>query len=96
VQVKSRYHSDSDLGFPVHLKSLNAFDFLIVAFMNIGNFFGRRDDPDGACAPVFYTLPRQVIRRLHESTTSWHKVRLRGKGAHADSLQRRSRVRTHC
>ena len=35
VQVKSRYATDCDRGFPVKEKSLDAFDFLIVAFLNI-------------------------------------------------------------
>ena len=41
VQVKSRYATDCDRGFPVKEQSLDAFDFLIVAFLNIGTFFGR-------------------------------------------------------
>src|SRR5436189_5081805 len=32
VQVKSRYASDCDRGFPLKENSLNAFNFLIVAF----------------------------------------------------------------
>src|ERR1700746_1950064 len=36
VQVKSRYATDCDRGFPVKEVSLDAFDFLIVAFLNIG------------------------------------------------------------
>ena len=36
VQVKSRYATDCDRGFPVKEASLGAFDFLIVAFLNIG------------------------------------------------------------
>ena len=40
VQVKSRYATDCDRGFPVKEASLDAFDFLVVAFLNIGKFFG--------------------------------------------------------
>src|SRR4051812_12835881 len=43
VQVKSRYATDCDRGFPVKEASLDAFDFLIVVFLNIGKFFGRND-----------------------------------------------------
>src|SRR5437763_4858179 len=43
VQVKSRYATDCDRGFPVKEASLDAFDFLIVAFLNIGKFFGSND-----------------------------------------------------
>src|SRR3989304_4809838 len=43
VQVKSRYATDCDRGFPVKEASFEAFDFLIVAFLNIGRFFGKND-----------------------------------------------------
>ena len=43
VQVKSRYATDCDRGFPVKEKSLAAFDYLIVAFLNIGNFYGKNE-----------------------------------------------------
>src|SRR4029077_6785902 len=39
-QVKSRYATDCDRGFPVKQTSLDAFDFLIVVFLNIGRFLG--------------------------------------------------------
>jgi hypothetical protein len=42
VQVKSRYATDCDRGFPVKEKSLAAFDYLVVAFLNIGNFNGKK------------------------------------------------------
>ena len=38
--MKSRYATDCDRGFPVKEKSLDAFDFLVVAFLNIGKFYG--------------------------------------------------------
>ena len=47
VQVKSRYATDCDRGFPVKESRLDAFDFLIVAFLNIGKFFGNNDGIDG-------------------------------------------------
>src|SRR5262249_58857146 len=56
VQVKSRYATDCDRGFPVKEASLDAFDFLIVAFLNIGKFFGKNDGPSGERQPDFYTL----------------------------------------
>jgi len=36
VQVKSRMATDSDRGFPVKAKTIDAFDFLVVAFLNVG------------------------------------------------------------
>lgn len=78
VQVKSRYATDCDRGFPVKEVSLDAFDFLIVAFLNIGKFFGRHDGSTGSREPEFYTLSNDFIRRHHEPSSSWQKVRLKG------------------
>ena len=77
VQVKSRYATDCDRGFPVKEASLDAFDFLIVAFLNIGEFFGRNDGTTGEQEPEFYTLSREFIREHHVATSSWEKVRLK-------------------
>lgn len=77
VQVKSRYATDCDRGFPVKEVSLDAFDFLIVAFLNIGKFFGRYDGSTGSLEPEFYTLPNGFIRQHHEPSSSWQKVRLK-------------------
>lgn len=77
VQVKSRYATDCDRGFPVKEASFGAFDFLIVAFLNIGRFNGRNDGSDGAREPEFYTLPNSFIRQHHNKSSSWQKVRLK-------------------
>jgi hypothetical protein len=77
VQVKSRYATDCDRGFPVKESSLEAFDFLVVTFLNIGKFFGKNDGTGGAKDPEFYTLSRDFIREHHDATSSWQKVRLR-------------------
>jgi hypothetical protein len=81
VQVKSRMATDSDRGFPVKAKSIDAFDFLVVAFLNVGYYFGkskRHGHRDGAREPEFYTLTPQFIRDHHDPTSTWEKVRLRG------------------
>lgn len=77
VQVKSRYATDCDRGFPVKEVSFDAFDFLIVAFLNIGKFYGKNDGSEGAREPEFYTLPKEFIQKHHQKTTSWQKVRLK-------------------
>jgi hypothetical protein len=79
VQVKSRYATDCPREFPLTTKSLNAFDFLIVAFLNVGYYHKERlEPPAGLIAPEFYTFPASFIRENHDHTTSWPKVRLRG------------------
>jgi hypothetical protein len=77
VQVKSRYATDCDRGFPVKEASLEAFDFLIVTFLNIGKFFGKNDGTTGAREPEFFTLSRDFIRKHHDATSTWQKVKLR-------------------
>jgi hypothetical protein len=77
VQVKSRYATDCDRGFPVKEVSLDAFDFVIIAFLNIGKFFGKNDGSSGEREPEFYTLPRDFIKEHHVATSSWQKVQLR-------------------
>ena len=77
VQVKSRYATDCDRGFPIKDVSFDAFDFLVVVFLNIGKFYGKNDGSEGAREPEFYTLPNEFIQKHHQKTTSWQKVRLK-------------------
>lgn len=77
VQVKSRYATDCDRGFPVKEASLDAFDFLVITFLNIGKFFGRNDGGIGEREPEFYTLSNDFIREHHDVSSTWQKVKLR-------------------
>lgn len=77
VQVKSRYQTDCDRGFPVKEKSLDAFDFLVVVFLNIGKFYGVNNGSAGNADIEFYTLPADFIKKHHDKTSIWQKVKLR-------------------
>ena len=77
VQVKSRYATDCDRGFPVKEKSLDAFDYLIIVFLNIGNFNERNDGSSGAEEPEYFTLHQSFIRKHHQASSSWEKVLLK-------------------
>jgi hypothetical protein len=79
IQVKSRYQTDCNRGFPLKEKSFGAFDFVIVVFLNIGEFYGKgKDGSSGASDPEFYTLPPSFIKRHHNKSSSWEKVLLAG------------------
>lgn len=81
IQVKSRLATDCDRGFPVKRKTFKAFDYVIVVFLNVGYFFDkakRNACRTGAKDPEFYTFPVEFIKKNHDASTSWEKVRTRG------------------
>ncbi|MCC7091510.1 MAG: hypothetical protein IT524_06070 [Nitrosomonas sp.] len=80
IQVKSRYQTDSDRAFPVKDKTFEAFDYLIVVFLNNGYYYKNRPVRDGITEPEFYTLPLGFIKNNHQKTTSgWERVLTKGK-----------------
>jgi hypothetical protein len=79
VQVKSRYQTDCNRSIRIREPSIGAFDFLVVAFLNIGCFYGRGEGLTGAENPEFYTLPEAFIRRNIITSSGWTKVNLRGR-----------------
>lgn len=75
VQVKSRYQTDSDRAFPVKEKTFEAFDYLIIVFLNIGYFYRKKPAQEGLREPEFFTLPSEFIRKHHRKVASgWEKV----------------------
>jgi hypothetical protein len=81
VQVKSRLATDCDRGFPVKRRTFDAFDFVIVAFLNVGYFFKKASAQGcrvGAQSPDFLTLPVEVVRKNHRHEDSWEKFYTRG------------------
>lgn len=77
IQVKSRYATDCDRGFPIKEKSLDAFDYLIVVFLNIGKFYGKNDGSSGEDNLEMYVLQKSFIKKHHNKSSSWQKVRLK-------------------
>jgi hypothetical protein len=65
-------------GFPIKSAALDAFDFLIVAFLNIGRFYGKNDGLNGEREPELFTLTPDFVKAHHSATSSWEKVLLAG------------------
>lgn len=80
IQVKSRYQTDCDRAFPVKEKSFDAFDYVVIAFLNNGYYYKKRPVKEGFGEPEFYTLPSDFIMSNHYKTVSgWEKVLTKGK-----------------
>jgi len=76
VQVKSRYQSDSNMSIDVSKKTLDAFDYLIAVFMNIGEFFNGKDGSKGEKEIEYYTLPSSFVKDHHKITSNRGQIRL--------------------
>ncbi len=81
VQVKSRIATDSDKGILVRPKSVDAFNYLIVVYLNIGYFLRmakRHLLREGEREPKFLTLPSAVVKQYFIEASNWGKVRFKG------------------
>ena len=77
IQVKSRYATDFDGGFPI-----NNFecDFVVFAALNRGYRYGKVNKASmdtGMTTPVFYVFPVDIIKAVTKKTATWQKVYLR-------------------
>lgn len=78
VQVKSRYQTDCNRAFPVKEKSLDAFDYLIAVFLNIGYFYKKKPVQEGRKDFEIYVFPNEFIRNNHNMGDSgWQMVKTR-------------------
>jgi hypothetical protein len=78
VQVKSRYQTDCHPHVPMREESLDAFDYLIAVYLNVGNFYRGEPSPAGATAPEFYTVPAAYVRtHFVKAASGFDKVSLK-------------------
>jgi hypothetical protein len=89
VQVKSRYQTDCDRAFPVKEKSFDAFDYVVIVFLNNGYYYRKKPVREGILEPEYYTLPAKFIRENHQIATSgWERVLTKGKDMDAYKNER--------
>jgi len=74
VQVKSRYQTDSNRAVPVNGKTFNAFDYLIIVYLNIGYFYRKKPTITGLREVEFYTLPNRIARKHHRKKKSGWQI----------------------
>ena len=75
IQVKSRYQSDSNRDVPITRRAFEAFDYIILVFLNIGYFYRRKPVREGVEEPELYVLPRDVVEKHHYvSNAGWEKL----------------------
>lgn len=76
IQVKSRWATDFDGGFPI--KNFDC-DFVVFVALNRGYRYRKKQtlDDDGRKEPSFYIFPVAVIQSAQDPNNSWGKVFLR-------------------
>lgn len=82
VQVKSRYQIDCDGQFPFNDKKKTAsdYEYLILAFLNIGFYYHRKPlfAQFANRKPVFYTLPKSWVES-NLKASGLTKIQTKGK-----------------
>jgi hypothetical protein len=75
LQVKSRWATDYDKGFPI--KNFET-DFVVHVALNRGYRYRRRQtaEDDGRRAPLVYVFPVDVVAVALRPSRAWNKVRL--------------------
>ena len=95
IQVKSRWATDYDRGFPL---SNFETDFVVLVALNRGFRYQRRmagDGSGGRHAPQLYVFPIALLRPVVQTTGGWSKVYLRNV-PDAESYQNRwDLIKTH-
>ena len=76
IQVKSRYATDFDGGFPI---SNFECDFVVFVALNRGYRYGKAkmEGDTGITPPVLYVFPAEVIQSATKQAARWQKVYLR-------------------
>ncbi len=75
IQVKSRWATDYDKGFPI--KNFDC-DFVVHVALNRGYRFKKKNKKDntGVMDPVYYVFPVGIVRKAWKPNTTWKKVRI--------------------
>jgi hypothetical protein len=76
IQVKSRWATDYDGGFPI--KNVGS-DFVVFVALNRGYRYGRkgRSSEAGLRAPDFFVIPTRVVVAAKDPKSTWGKAYLR-------------------
>ena len=54
---------------------MEAFDFMIAVFLNIGYFYRKKPTETGLKEPEIYTLPAKLVNELHVDIGGWEKIK---------------------
>lgn len=76
IQVKSRWATDYDMGFP--LKNTDC-DFVVLVALNRGFRYTKKklEAGEGRKEPQFYVFPIHVAKRARNLKDKWKKVQMR-------------------